>query len=87
MRFPTMDAVMSRTDGSNVATVTVEHHEGQSYTRAVEPRAMREANARLPRHLAWELYDAEYGHDTDGVRTCSTFYFRVRNTQQKAATS
>lgn len=86
-----MATVMSHTDGSNVATVTVEHHIGQSYSRAVKPRAMREANARLPRRLAWELYDAEYGHDprhgeADDL-TCSTFYFRVRNTQQKAETS
>ena len=86
MRFPAMDAVLSR-QGGNVATVTVEHHIGQSYSRAVDPRAMREANARLPRDRAWELYDAEYGHDTDGDRTCSTLYFRVRNTQQKAQTS
>ena len=83
MKFPAMDAVLShdRFAGATTATVTVEHHIGQSYSRAVNPRAMREANARLPRYQAWELYDAEYGHDTDGDRTRSTFYFRVRNTQ------
>ena len=84
MRFPTMDAVLSHKRGTTTATVTVEHHIGQSYSRAVVPRAMREADARLPKdQRTWELHDAEYGHDTDGDRTNSTFYFRVRNTQQK----
>ena len=84
-----MDAVLSHKRGTTTATVTVEHHIGQSYGRARDravqklQRVMREANARLPRDRAWELHDAEYGHDTDGDRTCSTFYFRVRNTQQK----
>jgi len=74
-----MNATLSHKSGTTIATVTVEHHVSQSYSRAVDPRAMREAKARLPRGRAWELYDAEYGHDTNGDRTCSTLYFRVRN--------
>ena len=73
-----MHAALSR-QGGNVATVTVEHHISQSYSRAVIPRGWQEANVRLPKDRAWELHDAEYGHDTCGVRTCTTLYFRVRS--------
>jgi hypothetical protein len=80
MKSPAMNAVLSHESGTTTATVTVEHHIGHSYSRAVDPRAMREANARLPKGRAWEKYAAAYGHDTDGDRTHSTFYFRVCNT-------
>jgi hypothetical protein len=57
----------------NVVRIAVTHHIRQSYSRAVEPRAMREARQRLVGR--WGLFDVDYndGKPTTGDR-CTTVY-------------
>ena len=82
MKYPPMKAEMICRDGHE-AEIHVEHDIAQSYSRSVDPRAMKEASRSLPSGR-WELFDVDYsvethkyvtGLDTEH-RSRSVFYFR-----------
>ncbi len=73
MRFPPMTVTVFR-PSEGVCDITVEHDIAQSYSRSVDPRAMKEARKVL--RGTWKLTDAEYGLErSEERRTASRFTF------------
>ena len=75
MSYPTMTAEVTRPEAW-VAQITVEHDIAQSYSKAVQPRAMREARKVL--RGTWALTDVDYpdGEEWQGRRCRTTYIFR-----------
>lgn len=83
IKHPPMKAEVLRFVEGEVE-IHVEHAPSQSYSRAVDPRAMMEARKALRDGHVWELFDVDYsveqhkyvsGLDTEH-RSRSVFYFR-----------
>ena len=76
MSYPTMTTTTVE-QTATALTLDVEHHIGQSWSRSVDPKAMRAARGLL-RSGGWELHDTNYGHGTreDETRSVSRYYFR-----------
>ena len=74
MNYPAMTATVTERSAT-AATITVEHHIGQSYSRAVDPRAMKEARRVLRDGHVWALVEVDYGMDTVGSRTSALYSF------------
>lgn len=73
MKYPPMTVTVHR-PSEGVCDITVEHDIAQSYSRAVDPRAMREARRVL--RGTWALTDTEYGLDrAEPRRTAARFTF------------
>jgi len=80
MKYPPMKAEMICRDGHE-AEIHVEHDIAQSYSRSVDPRAMKEARRTLPRDgRQWALLDADYGVETIGDMCRSVYYFAPAST-------
>jgi hypothetical protein len=57
---------------ADTLVLAIEHADHQSFSRAVDPRAMREARKRITG--TWALIDATYGHDVARPRRCESIY-------------
>lgn len=82
MKFPPMTTTVHR-PSPDVCDITVEHDVAQSYSRAVDPRAMKEARRTLRDGRTWRLTDAEYGLERSAERRCaSRFTFLAERTSR-----
>jgi hypothetical protein len=90
MSYPPMKCETIPDQGDhNYVEVWVEHDIAQSYSRSVQPRAMKEAKQTLPRRpgVQWELFDVDYDREyeaPDPRRTVSVYMFRVRGARGAA---
>lgn len=73
MSYPAMTATVTERTATT-ATITVEHDIRQSYSKAVQPRAMKEARRNL-RDGVWALAEVDYDMDTVGSRTSALYSF------------
>lgn len=73
-KYPPMTATVAQ-PSPDVCDITIEHDIAQSYSRAVDPKAMSEARRRLRDGRTWRLTDADYGYDQRDRRTHSRFTF------------
>jgi hypothetical protein len=79
--FPPMTTSFVATDRG--FDIVVEHDEAQSYSRAVDPKAMRAAREAMRQHrivTQVALVDVDYGGDPDD-RRCRAVYHFVREGQ------
>lgn len=74
MNYPPMQVDTVCRDGHE-AEIHVIHDIAQSYSRSVDPRAMKEARRSLP-YGRWELFDVDYGVETIDRRCRSVFHYR-----------
>lgn len=77
-RFPPMTVTVRKDPHTAVVDITVEHDVAQSFSKAVDPRAMKEARKPgvLTPGMSWTLTDAEYGLErSEERRTASRFTF------------
>ena len=75
MAYPPMTVEVVPGTPADEVHLLVRHHMAQSYSRAVEPRAMKEARNRLVGR--WGLYDVDYDQvPTVGDRCGSVYKFR-----------
>lgn len=82
MKYPPMkcETIRDRGNGDEV-TIHVTHHVAQSWSKAVDPRAMKEARQTLPRDgRQWALLDTDYGVETIGDMCRSVYYFAPAST-------
>jgi hypothetical protein len=76
MKFPTMTVQRHASYSTGTVRIDISHHVAQSFSRSVDPRAMREAR-NMGLNGSWELHDAHYGVETVGDVTRSSFLFRT----------
>ena len=71
---------------ADALTITIDHDARASYSRAVQPRAMREAKSHIRPGEQWELHDANYDEPSPHGETYgrSVYYFR-RSTARAAS--
>ena len=78
MTYPTMTATIADRSADRV-TLDIEHDPAQSWSRAVDPCAMRKARTVLPRDgRQWAMTDADYSRpDAPTGRSVSRYTFEA----------